>query len=532
LSGLTEILRQRVRERFEPVAVQKADLPQACIHVASILRFRATDRVYNSPVQPTTLFWHDYETTGADARRDRPVQFAGVRTDLELDPIGEPVMALMQPQRDALPHPEACLITGITPQRAQREGVSEREFAALVNEQLARPGTCGVGFNSIRFDDEFTRNLLYRNFYDPYEREWRNDNSRWDLIDVARACYALRPKGLSWPLREDGTPSFRLEELCHANAIELERAHEALTDALATLGLARAIRRAQPRLYEFLFGLRRKRRVQEFLDWQRMTPVLHVSARFPARRGCLALVAPITPIPAQPNAIAVFDLDADPSALIDLPADEVRERVFASRRDLPEDEQRIPLKLVHINRSPVLAPTATLEGVDLGRIALDPERCQRHLEKLRTTSGLANKVSAVFARVEPDESEVSDPELALYDGFAGDADRALFARVRAAGPRELANWSQSFRDRRYEELLFRYRARNWPESLGSGERERWQAFCRSRIEGRLPVAGIGLIEYRRLLAARRTDPATTPHQHALLDALDAWANELSLDISA
>ncbi|HET7359347.1 MAG TPA: exodeoxyribonuclease I, partial [Rhodanobacteraceae bacterium] len=189
-----------------------------------------------------TFLWHDYETSGADPRRDRPLQFAGIRTTLDLEPLGEPVMLYCKPATDSLPHPQAAMITGITPQQAEREGTIEAEFAAVVHEQLAAPGTCGVGYNSLRFDDEFTRHLLYRNFYDPYEREWRHDNARWDLIDLARLCHALRPEGIEWPRREDGTPSFRLEHLAAANRLEQDRAHDALSDVHATLALARLIR--------------------------------------------------------------------------------------------------------------------------------------------------------------------------------------------------------------------------------------------------------------------------------------------------
>ena len=172
-----------------------------------------------------TFFWHDYETFGADPRRDRPSQFAGIRTTMALEPVGEPVMFFGKPPRDSPPHPVACLITGIAPQDADRDGLMEAEFAAAVHEQLAQPGTCGVGYNSLRFDDEFTRNLLYRNFFEPYGREWENGNSRWDLIDLVRMCHALRPEGIAWPRRDDGSVSFRLEDLARVNSLKIGRAH-------------------------------------------------------------------------------------------------------------------------------------------------------------------------------------------------------------------------------------------------------------------------------------------------------------------
>ena len=240
-----------------------------------------------------TFLWHDYETSGADPRRDRPCQFAALRTNAALELIGEPIELFCAPAPDVLPHPQAALITGITPQQLQRDGVPEAVFAAHVHEAMATPGTCAVGYNSLRFDDEFSRNLFYRNFYEPYAREWENGNSRWDLIDLVRMTYALRPQGIEWPRREDGTPSFRLEDLARANHLQQERAHDALSDVHALIGLARLLRARQPKLFDFYFALRRKQRAFELLDVARHTPVLHVSSRIPSSRGCLAIVVPL-----------------------------------------------------------------------------------------------------------------------------------------------------------------------------------------------------------------------------------------------
>jgi exodeoxyribonuclease-1 len=472
-----------------------------------------------------TFLWHDYETTGADPRRDRPAQFAARRTTLELEPIGEPVSIFCKPAPDLLPHPEACLITGITPQQMQRDGVDEAAFAALVNEQMAEAGTCTVGYNSLRFDDEFTRHLLYRNFHDPYEREWKDGNSRWDLIDLARMCYALRPDGIEWPRRDDGTPSFRLEHLAAANRLEQQRAHDAVSDAEALLGFARLLRVRQPRLWEFYFGLRRKQRVFELLDVARMTPLLHVSSRYPASHGCLAIIAPLAMHPGLPNAVIAYDLDVDPTPLLELDADDIADRVFTARADLPEDVQRIPLKAIHANRSPALAPLGTLKGVDLARIALDPERALAHLERLRGADGLVAKLHAVFTRADTREP-AQDVELALYSGFLPDADKRLLRAVRETPPEQLGSRAFPFSDPRYAELLFRYRARNWPDQLAVDERERWRAFRQRRLQTPSALTTLTDADYFATIAQLRLDSARKPGDQALLDALDAWGRDL------
>ncbi|MGA7439157.1 MAG: exodeoxyribonuclease I, partial [Luteibacter sp.] len=325
-----------------------------------------------------TFFWHDYETFGADPRRDRPSQFAGIRTDAHLEIVGEPVMVYCKPPRDMPPQPAACLITGIAPQRAEREGLSEADFAAVVHEQLAMPGTCGVGYNSLRFDDEFTRHLLYRNFYEPYAREYENGNSRWDLIDLVRLCQALRPDGITWPTREDGTPSFKLEHLAAANQLKQDRAHDALSDVEALIGLARLIRTHQPKLWDWYFGLRRKQRVFEMLDVAAMTPVVHVSSRYPASRQCLTVVVPLSVHPSRAGEVIVYDLSVDPTDLLSLEPGDIADRVFTSRADLPEGVERIALRTIRANHAPALAPLSVLKGVDHARLGLDMALVDRH----------------------------------------------------------------------------------------------------------------------------------------------------------
>ncbi|TDR39119.1 exodeoxyribonuclease I subunit C [Tahibacter aquaticus] len=481
-----------------------------------------------SPSHSASYLWHDYETTGADPRRDRPCQFAAIRTSLELDIIGEPVELFCTPAPDVLPHPQATLITGILPQQLLRDGVTEAVFAARVHEEMAVPGTCVVGYNSLRFDDEFTRNLLYRNFYEPYAREWENGNSRWDLIDLVRMCYALRPQGIEWPRRDDGTPSFRLEDLARANRLSQERAHDAVSDVHALIGLARLVRHAQPRLFDFYFALRRKQRAFELLDVAHATPVVHVSSRFPASRGCLAVVLPLAVHASQPNAVIVYDLDADPAELLQLDADAIADRVFSARADLPENVERIPLKLVHANRSPALAPLSALSGVDHERIGLNLERCLAHAERLRGQPGLAAKLQQVFARSYDDAKP--DAELALYAGFLNDADKRLLRDVRATPPEQLATRTFAFRDARLGELLWRYRARNWPQNLSADEQLRWHAFCRERLSNKTELTTLTFDEYFATLATLRQDPAVATRS-ALLDALESWGRERQRELS-
>jgi exodeoxyribonuclease-1 len=485
---------------------------------------------YARAMPTPTMLWYDYETTGTDPVRDRPAQFAALRTDMALQPIGDPVTLYCAPAPDVLPHPEACLITGITPQDAAREGVAEAEFAGRVHEILAEPGTCSAGYNSIRFDDEVNRNLFYRNFFDPYEHCWKNGNARWDIMDLARACYALRPDGIEWPLREDGSPSFKLEHLAQANRLEQARAHDATSDVIATVALARLLHGRQPRLYDWCFALRHKRAVIPQLAGALADrrPLLHVSHKYAAQRGCLAMVVPIAEHPTRDGTFIVVDLDVDPDAWTELDPEDLTERMFTRRADLPEDIERPPLKEVHANRSPFLAPVETLRNTDTRRIALDPDRCLENLKRIRASDGLAERVRQAFASREPRRLDGEDPELMLYSGFASDADRKRFGDVRATPPAQLGATDFGFADPRYAELLFRYRARNWPDLLDAAEREHWRGFVRDKLGRESGLAGLTLEQYFATITRLRAEMPPGP-QHALLDRLQAWGESVATE---
>ena len=436
----------------------------------------------------STILWHDYETFGGDPRCDRPCQFAALRTDLDLNVVDTPVEIFCKPAPDFLPDPVSVAITGITPQHALAKGVSEAEFAARIAREFMEAGTCGAGYNSLRFDDEVTRCLLYRNFHDPYEREWKNGNSRWDLIDLLRMTQALRPEGINWPLYEDGSPSFRLEELTKANNIEHSGAHDALVDVRATIAMAKLVKQKQPKLFEYMFNLRSKHKVLPLLDLAKQEPVVHASRMFAASKGCLALVLPLCKHPQNPNGIIVADLLSNPLPWMKLDAATLRERLFKRSEDRAEGEERIPLKTIHINRCPALAPVNVLTPAVIARYGLDMDAVYRHRQELLAESGLAARLRLVFddSGREPD----TDPDAMLYSGgFLDDHDRRLSEKVRQSPPAQLAASAFPFHDGRLPELLFRYRARNFPETLNALEQERWREYCRKRLLGEIRGAG-------------------------------------------
>ena len=430
-----------------------------------------------------TFLWHDYETFGAVPRRDRPAQFAAIRTDAELNEIGEPIMLYCRPAPDFLPDPQSCLITGITPQTCLELGVPEYQFAATIEQALALPGTIGVGYNTIRFDDEITRFMFWRNLIDPYAREWQNQCGRWDLLDVVRTAYALRPDGMVWPTRADGTASFKLTDLSAANGLLHEAAHDALSDVRATIALARLLKTAQPRLFDFCLGLHKKDRVATELGLPttpaHARPFWHVSGMFPAERGCLALMWPLAMHPQNKNELIAWDLACDPSELESLNAEDARLRLFSKTDDLPPAVARLPIKSIHLNKSPMVMSNLKVLTADMAaRWGVDVAQQLQHAARARDLPDMSAIWPEVFARPQATRLDVDED---LYGGFVGNADRRRLNDLRGLSAQQLSSAHPAFDDERLPELLFRYRARNYPELLTMQETERWEAHRAERL---------------------------------------------------
>lgn len=476
--------------------------------------------------RPGSFLWHDYETSGTHPALDRPLQFAAIRTDADFKPIGEPVMLYCKPPRDILPHPGACLVTGISPQYADSHGVVEAEFITAIHQQMMQPGTCSAGYNSIRFDDEFTRHTLYRNFYDAYEREWKNGNSRWDLIDVVRLCSAVRPEGITWPVDDEGVPTYRLEYLTEANCIEQTGAHDALVDVRATIDVARLIKNNQPKLFDYALSLRNKHTAAKVIDLGSNKPLLHISAMFGNRNCCASVVLPLCLHPVNRNAVICFDLRYAPDDFLQLSLEEIRERVFTSRHDLGE-KARIPLKSVHLNKSPMLAPVTMVDEVVAGRINLDMGKVRQHYDALLADPSVNAKARDVFSPESAPPGKAVDVDNQLYGGgFFSDADKAVMADVRDSSPQQLATQSFVFEDARLDELLFRYRANNWPDSLSPEEQQQWYEHCYARLTRPDAGGSITLDEYQQELERLYEGCQADPGKALLLEQLMDWPEQL------
>ncbi|MCI5763602.1 exodeoxyribonuclease I [Actinobacillus porcinus] len=429
-----------------------------------------------------SFFIYDYESFGINPASDRPAQFAGIRTDKDFNIIGEPVMLYCKQTNDYLPSPEAVLVTGITPQECNEKGISEPEFAAKILAEFSQPNTCVMGFNNIRYDDEMTRYTFYRNFIDPYEYSWKNGNSRWDLLDVVRACYALRPEGIEWAYDDEGMPSFRLEKLTEANGIAHENAHDAMSDVYATIAMAKLIKEKQPKLFQFFFENRGKREVEKLINTAEMTPLVHVSGMLGNYRGNCTWVAPIAWHPTNQNAVIVCDLSQNIDDLLAKSAVELRENLYTKKSELEEQGiLPVPLKLVHINKCPILAPAKVLLPENAERLGINRQYCLDNLKKLQHSPDVRSKIEEIFK--EERQFEASDNvETELYNGFFSTNDKNNMAILRQLPPEKLLENGLTFEDKRIPKLLLHYRARHFFKTLTRTEQLQWERYRRRKLE--------------------------------------------------
>ena len=455
--------------------------------------------------KPQSFFWYDLETFGLNPFYDRIAQFAGQRTDCNLNPIGEPVILYCRLSADYIPDPGACMVTGITPQEVKQKGIPESEFIERINRMFSVPGTCVCGFNTLKFDDEFIRNALYRNFLDPYEREWKNGCSRWDIIDLVRACHDLRPQGISWPsAKENGNPSFKLTEMTEANNIDQTGAHDAMVDVNATIAIAKLIKEKQPKLFDHYLNLRSKIEVKNILDLQRdPKPVLHTSTVFTNPRGCTAMIVPLSPKINQDNSVICFNLSYDPSVILSAE---------------PENLYRTPgLFKIAINKSPFLAPVNSIKTEDYERLGIDYRLCNEHFRQIMLNR---SKILEILRENPGDNYENSDdPDFAIYSKFFTDYDKRLFETIRFTPPEQRLKLNLSFEDSRCSVMLKRHVCRNYPQLLDAETLKWWKEFATSRLlcPPGDPINDIHFVQ--RKTEEKMEDPSITAKQKETLSLL-------------
>lgn len=468
-------------------------------------------------LMPKTFFFYDLETSGLNPRESRIMQFAGIRTDMDLNQIGDPVNLLVRLNDDTLPSPEALMVTGITPQQTVSDGYSEAEFAKILTDEIFTPDTIAVGFNNIRFDDEFIRHLFWRNFYDPYEWTWKDGRSRWDLLDVVRMTRALRAEGIEWPVDDKGAATNRLELITKINGIDHFKAHDALSDVEALIAVTRLIRDKQPQLYEYLLKMRDKNEIKKLINLDYKQPFVYVSGRFDAEFNKATVAFPLTT--GKNSNIVIYDLRHDPTPFINMTAKELASKFYATWEERQaEGFIKLPVKELQYNHVPAVAPVGVLnQGGGWEKVKLDEETIAKHKGILLSVPSFAENIRSLFESRE-EFKKSTHPELQLYDGFVPAIDRMRIETVRNASERELADFHPNFTDERLDPLLLHYKARNYPKSLAEEESVIWENWRSSKIAAELPI----FMKSLQKLSSQITDE----NKQFILQELHLWAESI------
>ncbi|MFZ2544523.1 MAG: exodeoxyribonuclease I, partial [Candidatus Saccharimonadales bacterium] len=405
---------------------------------------------------------------------------------------------------DTLPSPDALMVTGITPQQTVTDGYTEAQFAQLLLDDVFTPDTITVGFNNIRFDDEFIRHLFWRNFRDPYEWSWRDGRSRWDLLDVIRMTRALRPSGIEWPVAEDGKATNRLELLTKANSIDHFNAHDALSDVEALIAVTKLIKQKQPQLYGYLLKLRDKNEVKKLVNLDDKKAFVYTSGRYDAQFDKTTVAFPLTA--GKNGNVIVYDLRYDPTVFIDLDSKELVNKLYATWEERQEEDfVKLPIKELQYNRAPAVAPLGVLEKDDgWERIQLNPETIEKHKKILMESQHFAENIRSVFEN-KPDYEKSLYPEAQLYDGFVNDADKIRIQAVASATDTELVDFHPNFQDERLSDLLLHYKARNFPRTLSADESIQWEKWRVRHLQSQLPefIKSLGRLDSRELSDSRK-----------------------------
>ncbi len=464
-----------------------------------------------------TFFFYDLETSGLNPRESRIMQFAGIRTDMNLNKMGEPYNLLIKLNDDILPSPEAIMVTGITPQQTQADGYTEAEFSKILINDIFTPDTITVGFNNIRFDDEFLRHLFWRNFYDPYEWSWKDGRSRWDMLDVVRITRALRPDGIEWPVDNKGVATNRLELITSANNLNHYKAHDALSDVEALIAVTGLIRDKQSQLFEYLFKMRDKNEIKKLVNLDNKQPFVYVSGKYDSNYNKATVAFPLTT--GRNGNVIVYDLRYDPTPFINMDVKDLSKKLYASWEERQaEDFSRLPVKELQYNHAPAVSPLGVLTQSDgWKKISLDEDIITKHCKILLSAPAFAENIRTIFENRE-EFKKMPDPEAQLYDGFVPDVDKIRIEAVRNSDTKILADFHPNFVDERLDPLLLHYKARNFPDCLSMDEAMLWEKWRENKINNEIKQFSDALLKLSKNVL--------DDNKSFILQELQLWAESI------
>ncbi|WP_168920574.1 exodeoxyribonuclease I [Enterobacteriaceae endosymbiont of Macroplea appendiculata] len=428
--------------------------------------------IYKKTQFPSTFLFYDYETFGLHPIYDRIAQFACVRTNMNLEIISQPITLYCQIPTDYLPNLQTINIHNFNYHDYFNKYLLEYKFAKYINNIFTQHNTCIVGYNNIAFDDEFSRFLFYRNFYDAYNWSWKNDNSRWDILNLARACCVLRPEGIIWP-KHNHIPIFNLAEITKVNNLSLHaQSHDALNDVYSTIALAKLIKTKQPLLFNYFFKNRLKKELFKIINLFTIHPLIYISAIYKNMNNNLGCIVPLCLHPYNKNILVVFDLQYDVNFFI---------KIYYHYKIIDISDNLLPfIKFIYLNKSPIIIPIKILKKNDIQRLKFNITLYLKHFVIFKQYVYRVKKIVQRYLynistkNILYKTTNIYNVDTQLYKQFFPMQDQKKFYFIRKIDIYK--NQIFNFIDGRINFLLLKYKARNFTFLLNDIEIIEWNKY--------------------------------------------------------
>lgn len=350
------------------------------------------------------VFW-DTETTGINSAFDQILQLAAIRTDDDLNEIDRfEVRSRLLPY--VLPSPGALRVTGLTIDDLLDEA-HPSHYEMVCRIQSAFGSWCPsvfIGYNSLRFDEEFLRQAFYQCLHAPYVTN-TGGSKRADALALVQTAALLHPNSIAVPLNEKGKPTFKLDRLAPANSFEHANAHDALADVEATIFMCKLVKDRCPAVWERAVRFASKDTVSSFVDDADAFVLIE-----PTRQAAKVVTA-LGTHPAQGNLTYCWNLEIDPRPYHGLDDAELVRELGKSGS---------PLRKLKKNAAP---PLCSLDDAPSHIVAED----QRELFEKRGRWVVADRafvarVIAAAVKLEKEYPPSPHVERQIYNGFWSAAD--------------------------------------------------------------------------------------------------------------
>lgn len=402
-------------------------------------------------MQKTYLFY-DLETTGINKCFDQVLQFAAIRTDLELNELERhEIMIKLNP--DVIPSPEAVVVHEISIEDMQ-QGELELTAVEKIHALLNTPGTISCGYNTLKFDDEFLRFSFHKNLLPPYNHQWANDCGRMDIYPVAMLYYLYKNDIIQWP-EIDGNVSLKLENLNKANHLAIGHAHTAIVDVEATVALAKLFFKDK-KMWDYVMAYFDKHqdtaRIKTLATALQTGKDIHQIGLFVGGAGAVDFYQYPALSLGQHNHYKnqILWLRLDRPELSQTTVDNVPEMTWVAKKKLGDLGFLLPFSGRHIRH---LNETRQ-------------KQCKENLAWLEAHPAIFNEIKSYHREYKYPDVPNIDVDASLYQsGFLTPAEQALSARFHQAKPSEKMAIAREFKNPSLREMAIRLVGRNYPDYL-------------------------------------------------------------------